>query len=500
MSDPLRVLIVEDSETDAAMVVRPLRKAGYDVRDERVETASEMRAALEKQGWDVVIADYRLPQFDAPAALALLQGTGRDIPFIVVSGAVGEETAVAMMKAGAHDYLMKDNLLRLAPAVERGIREAHIRRDRQRAEEALRESEERLRTIFEASQAGIILVDPRRFITFANQRMADLFKCSMSELVGSAYSEHVHPDERDTVDRKMKQLIAGETDSVSLERHYVCADGSDFWGFVSGRRLTDADGNLVSLVGIIADITERKRAEEELHQVMDELKRSNTELEQFAYVASHDLQEPLRMVSSFTQLLARRYQDKLDAEANEFIAFAIDGANRMQRLINDLLAYSRVSTRGQPLAATDCNAVLGQVRVNLSAAIAESQALVTNDDLPIVYADEGQLVQLFQNLIGNAIKFRKPGELPRVHVSAQRAEKEWVLGVCDEGIGIDPQYHERIFVIFQRLLSREEYPGTGIGLAICKRIVERHGGRIWVESELGKGATFYFTLPLFTET
>ncbi|MFZ5917281.1 MAG: ATP-binding protein [Chloroflexota bacterium] len=239
----------------------------------------------------------------------------------------------------------------------------------------------------------------------------------------------------------------------------------------------------------------RQRAEESLARRTQELERSNRELEQFAYVASHDLQEPLRMVSSYTQLIARRYRGQLDADADEFIAFAVDGANRMQQLIQDLLSYSRVNTRGQPFAATDCHTVLGQVRVNLSAAIAESGALVTNDELPVVMADQGQVVQLFQNLIGNAIKFHKPGEPPRVHVSAQKTSEVWTFSVRDNGIGIEPQYHERIFVIFQRLHAREEYPGTGIGLAICKRIVERHGGRMWVESELGEGATFYFTLP-----
>jgi light-regulated signal transduction histidine kinase (bacteriophytochrome) len=193
--------------------------------------------------------------------------------------------------------------------------------------------------------------------------------------------------------------------------------------------------------------------------------------------------------------LARRYKGQLDADADDFIAFAVDGANRMQRLINDLLTWSRLATRGRSLEPTDCNSALGQTRVNLSAAIEESNALVTNDDLPTVMADEAQLVRLFQNLIDNAIKFRSQ-EPPRVHVSAEQKENEWLFSVRDNGIGIEPQYHERIFVIFQQLHGKEEYPGTGIGLAICKRIVERHGGRIWVESELGEGSTFYLTIPV----
>jgi light-regulated signal transduction histidine kinase (bacteriophytochrome) len=255
------------------------------------------------------------------------------------------------------------------------------------------------------------------------------------------------------------------------------------------------------ITSIIRDVTERQRAENELRRTAArlaeqtaELERSNAELQQFAYVASHDLQEPLRMVASYTQLLARRYGDKLDADALEFIDYAVDGARRMQALINDLLAYSRVGTRGAEFAPTDCNALVDQVIADLGAAIEDERAVVTRGDLPTLQADPMQLSQLFQNLIGNAIKFH--GErAPRVEIGAERRGGEWRFSVQDNGIGIDPEYADRIFVIFQRLHSRAEYPGTGIGLAICKKIVERHGGHIWMESAPGEGTTFYFTLP-----
>ena len=225
-----------------------------------------------------------------------------------------------------------------------------------------------------------------------------------------------------------------------------------------------------------------------------ELGRSNKELEQFAYVASHDLQEPLRMVGSFTQLLARRYKGKLDKEADEFIGFAVDGAVRMQAMINDLLSYSRVVTHGHALKPTNCEDVLNQALMNLKVTIEDNRAEVTHEPLPSVYGDEIQVVQLFQNLIGNAIKYCENKD-PRVHIAAEQIGlREWQFTVSDNGIGIDAKDYERIFVIFQRLHSSGQYSGSGIGLAICKRIVERHHGRIWVESDIGKGSRFCFTL------
>ncbi len=238
-------------------------------------------------------------------------------------------------------------------------------------------------------------------------------------------------------------------------------------------------------------VAERTRALEERSV---ELARSNTELEQFAYVASHDLQEPLRAVAGCVQLLQRRYQGKIDERANELIGHTVDGATRMQALIDALLAYSRVTTGASSLVTVDCKDAARRALENLSTAVAESQATVTIADLPTVEGDATQLMQLFQNLIGNALKFR--GEEPlHVDVFATHQDGEWRLSVKDNGIGMEPQYLDRIFKIFQRLHTRTEYPGTGIGLAICKKIVERHGGRIWAESTLGSGTTFHFTVP-----
>jgi PAS domain S-box-containing protein len=280
--------------------------------------------------------------------------------------------------------------------------------------------------------------------------------------------------------------------------------GNEILGVIEffSRRIEQPDEELLQMfasVGSqIGQFIERKRMEQALAAKAQELERSNQELEQFAYVASHDLQEPLRMIASYTQLLERRYKDKLDPDAHEFIAYAVDGAARMQALINDLLAYSRVGTRAKEFKPTDCSEVLKRALKNLEIAVEESEAKITHTALPTVTGDLTQLTQLFQNLIGNAIKFR--GTKPAViHVSAELqgegAAQEWHFAVRDQGIGIERQYFERIFIIFQRLHGREEYPGTGIGLAVCRKIVERHGGRIWVESEPGQGSTFHFTIP-----
>jgi light-regulated signal transduction histidine kinase (bacteriophytochrome) len=377
MPKPLAVLIIEDSEDDAALIVRELRRGGYDVVSERVDTAEGMKAALAGRKWDVVVADYQMPRFSGLVALRLLKDSGIDLPFIIVSGAIGEEMGIEAMRCGAHDYLMKGKLARLMPAVERELREAEVRRQRRQAEENL-------------------------------------------------HRAHAELEQR-----------------------------------VKDRTL--------------------------------ELARSNKDLEQFASVCSHDLQEPLRMITWHLQLLERRYKSRLDADADEFIGFAVEGAMRMHQLIADLLAYARVGSRGGDLVRTDAGQCLETALANLQTSIEQSGAAVSHDPLPIVWADTTQLAQLLQNLISNGLKYRSR-EPPRIHVAVEKVADKWQFSVRDNGIGIEPQYFDRIFVIFQRLHTRSEYPGTGIGLAICKRIVERHNGRIWLESEPGKGTTFHFTL------
>jgi PAS domain S-box-containing protein len=916
MGTPLRVLMVEDSEDHTLLLQHELNRGGYDLTCARVETAKDMKAALARQAWDLIISDYHMPHFRGLDALKLAQERVPDVPFILVSGQIGEDKAVAAMKAGAHDYLPKDNLKRLIPAVERELREAEGRKAYRKVEEALRLSEHQYSTLAKASPVGLFRTDAEGHCLYVNERWCVIAGMAPEKALGEGWGQAVHPDDRERVfsawyesaqqrlpfqseyrfqkpdgvttwvfgqsveqtspsgevtgyigtvtditDRKKVEaeqtkllevieaslneiyifdadtlyfqhvnagalsnlgyaseemrtmtpidlkpefneasfritiapLLQHEQNKLVFQTIHQRADGSrypvevhlqliereqervflavilditerkqteevlraseerlslaldvahmvtwdfdiladslvasgrmdlvfglpagspapsyeDFLDFVhpddratvfqaltraveegmgyqleyrvlwadetlhwigaEGQAYYDAANRPVRLVGVAIDITERKQAEEALRQqskraqlfaeitlnirqslkleeilqttvievqqllkadrvlvfqlqsdgsgnvvqeavvpgwpvtlgqnLLDpcfnedfkdryrqgrigsiadisqgnidrchveflqqfevkanlvvpilvkedvwglliahqcsaprqwatfevelmrqlgdqigialtqaqmleqetkqrqELVRSNSDLQQFAYVASHDLQEPLRMVASYLQLLERRYKDKLDEDANEFIQYAVDGAGRMQNLINDLLAYSRVGTQGRPFKMMDYGEVLKQVLLQLKIAIEETGAVITYDEpLPHVMADEGQLTQVLQNLVNNAIKFQGEQE-PRIHIGAQYTEGEWVFSVKDQGIGMDPQYKDRIFLIFQRLHNRTEYRGTGIGLAICKRIIERHGGRIWVESESEKGSAFYFTIP-----
>jgi len=364
--------------------------------------------------------------------------------------------------------------------------------DRKRMEEALKESETKFRSLVEESLVGVYIIQDQIF-KYLNPKLAEIFGYEAAELLDrKGPVDLVLPDDWPMVEENLRRRQAGEIKSLNYA----------FRGVTRGHEVIHLEvfGSLTvyhgrpAVIGTMLDVTDRKRAEEALAAQTQELARSNGELEQFAYVASHDLQEPLRMVSSYMQLLARRYKGKLDADADEFIAFAVDGATRMQRLIKDLLMYSRVGTKGKEPVPTDCGAVIGYALDNLQQAIAEKGATVTHDELPTIMGDEVQLTQLFQNLIGNAIKFQGE-EPPQVHVGVLREGSGWLFSVRDNGIGIAPEHFERIFQIFQRLHGREEYPGTGIGLSVCQKIVERHGGRIWVDSAPGNGATFCFTVP-----
>lgn len=363
------------------------------------------------------------------------------------------------------------------------------------AEQKLFEERNLLRTIIDHLPSRLYVKDLQSRYVLNNRAHLDALRVkTQSEATGRTTADFFPGPRGEQALADDRHVLETRVSISNQERSDFGPSGERRWSLVTKVPLHDISGNLIGLVGISHDITERKRQEEEKNRIAAELARSNAELEQFAYVASHDLQEPLRAVASCVQLLKKRYEGKLDERAEEFIAHAVDGTKRMQALITDLLSYSRVGTHTHPFAPTDCAEIMGDTLANLRVAIEESRAVVTCDSLPNVMADESQLAQVFQNLIGNALKFRAESRPPEVRVSARQAAGEWIFSVADNGIGIEPQYFERIFRVFQRLHTRSRYPGTGIGLAIVKKIVERHGGRIWIESQLDRGTTFFFTL------
>ena len=373
--------------------------------------------------------------------------------------------------------------------------------ERKRVGKTTRKAEKYAESIVQTVREPLLVLDSDQRVISANRSFYQTFQVTPREVEGKLlYDLSDRQWNIPKLRKLLEEILPKSTVFLDFEIEHEFKTLGRRIMVLNARRIYHETKRMQMILLAIEDITEQKRVErelkqaEELKQAIAALKRSNRELEQFAYVASHDLQEPLRMVSSFTQLLAKRYQGKLDKDADEFIAYVVAGAKRMQALINDLLTYSRVDTRGKSFEPIDSEAAFDQAIANLRVAIKEGEAVITHDPLPPLIADDLQIVQLFQNLLGNAIKFHGK-EPPRIHVSAKQEGNEWVFSFRDNGIGIAPEYFDRVFVIFQRLHGREEYPGTGTGLAICKKIVERHGGRIWVESAPSKGSTFYFTIP-----
>ncbi len=385
----------------------------------------------------------------------------------------------------------------------------------------LRGAETPYRMIVENISEGAATLLPDGLILYANEAFSHILDVPLERIIGTRFDDYVWEPDRtqfpELFEQGLKRIVRRE---IGLRKN-----GTVLPVYISFRRLP-IDEEKKGLSMVVTDISERKRAEDELrrahdeldvrvHQrtkelreanrslhaevaerkrVVEDLERSNRELQQFAYVASHDLQEPLRTVASFVDLLAVKYRGKLDEKAERYINFAVDGAARMSTLINDLLSYSRVGTQGKAFEPVDMEEILQLVLESLKTVVRENQATITHDPLPRIHGDDTQLVQLLQNLLTNAIKFRKKDVPPRIHFGCSKNNGNWTFSVRDNGIGIEQEFAERIFTIFQRLHTRDEYPGTGVGLAICRRIVERHGGRIWVESKPGEGSTFLFTL------
>jgi PAS domain S-box-containing protein len=385
-------------------------------------------------------------------------------------------------------------------------------RNLKKSEEALREERDLAQHYLDVAKTILVVIDADQRVSLINKKGCEILGYPENEIIGKNWFDLFVPARmRDEVKATFRKLMSGEIQPVEhFENPVVSRQGEERLIAWHNAILEDEHGRIIATLSSGEDITERKRAEEKLIQKTAELERSNAELEQFASMVSHDLKEPLVSLGGFAEILREKYEDKMDTKAQALISRIINGSFRMERLIKDLLAYAKVNTAEKSFNPVSCNTILEIVLSNLGRALEVSGAIITSDDLPTVAGEETQLIQLFQNLIGNAIKYRSDRP-PRVHISARPAaecgvrsaecggratiDTGWIFSVSDNGIGIDPAYFERIFQIFHRLHHDDRYPGTGIGLAVCKKIVERHGGRIWVESEPGKGSTFYFTIP-----
>ncbi len=369
--------------------------------------------------------------------------------------------------------------------------------ERKKVELKLIEETEKIKKYLDIAGVILVVLDKRGNIVMLNKKGYEILQYTEGELIGRNWFDIYIPKENPKeIYEIFKNLMRNETENTEFyENSILTKSGEEIIIAWHSSLLYDNNGEIIGTLSSGDDITELKKGEQDLLSTLENLKEVNSELERFAYVASHDLQEPLRMITSFIQLLEKRYKDKLDEDANEFITFIVEGAKRMQLMITDLLFYSRIGRKEKEFSQLDVNIILEDVISNFRIKIEETNAKITHDPLPILIGNKAEFVQLLQNLIYNAIKFHRKEETPVVHISAKLQKNQWIFSVRDNGIGIDSQFFDRIFIIFQRLHKKEEYEGTGIGLAICKKIIERHDGKIWVESEVGKGSTFYFSIP-----
>jgi PAS domain S-box-containing protein len=510
----MKVLLVDDTPDNLVS----LEAALYGLGEELVMAHSGKEALrhLLDQDFAAILLDVRMPEMDGFETAELIRSRprSRETPIIFLTGYRNEEHLFRGYNLGAVDFLFKP----LVPEVLRSKVQVFVELGRSSAKlkeqaealrnqaEVLKKAEQKFRSLLEAAPDAMVMCREDGEIVMVNSQTEELFQCGRERLVSRNIRSLV-PDWAFqlpagwNVDSSLLKVQPGE---AGKELQAVRGDGSTFPAAISSRPLQTEEG--VVITSAIRDVSERKKNEEQIRELnanleervlarTEELMRSNEELQQFAYIASHDLQEPLRTVSIFAQLLARRYRGQLQGDADQFIRYIVESSERMERLIHDLLDFSRVDARGTDyFARTRCDDVLTDAVRNLHSLITENDAQVTRDSLPVVMADPVQLTRLFQNLLVNSIRYRSEAP-PEIHVAAEARDNEWWFSVRDNGIGIEPQYAEKVFGIFKCLHSRDQYPGSGMGLAICRKIVSRHEGRIWVESELGQGATFRFTLP-----
>ncbi len=489
----VNILLVEDEEAHAEAVKRAFQQADSAAELTWAFSLEQASAFLQESSPDLVITDWLLPD---GKATDILPAEKELFPVILMTSQGSEQLAVEAMKAGILDYVVKSPTVfaDMPHIAERALKQWELLIQKKRSEEKLRESEERFRTVFEQGPLGMYIAGMDYRFLGVNPSFCRIIGYRQDELKDLTFLDITSPEDRDADAAQVATLLEGELPHYKTEKRLVKKQGEIVWIDLTRSIVRSAEGRPLYFLTMIEDITERKNAEKLSQLRAEELARSNEDLERFAYVASHDLQEPLRNVASCLQMLEQIHAGKLGGESDQLIQYAVDSAKRMKMLITGLLDYSRISTRGGPLQNTASEEALGKSLLNLQYVISSNNTTVTNDPLPKVPADPVQLLQIFQNLIANAINYRRD-ESPRIHVSAVKNGTEWIFSVEDNGIGIEKRHFDRIFEIFQQL-SRKGLPeSTGMGLAIVKKIVERHQGRVWVESQVGAGSTFYFTIP-----
>jgi PAS domain S-box-containing protein len=489
-----RVLLADDNPDMREYVTRLLSER-YQVA--AVSNGEEALKAAVSDPPDLILSDVMMPGLDGFELLTRLRARPetRTIPVVLVSARAGEESRVEGLGAGADDYLIKPFTAR--ELLARVASHLSMSRRRRESEQALKESQATLQSFYDSSPflMGVIeIVEEQLVPVYCNRATASFFGVDLDTFLAQSSESLRIP--RDVDDLWILHYRQSQREGASVRFEYEHPRGKDtIWLSANVNYLGSGPSGRPRFSFLAEDITERKKQEDLLRRSNDELRRANTDLEQFAYSASHDLQEPLRQVAIYSQLLERKYASRLEGDASEYLAFCVEGAQRMEMLISDLLAYSQTARLFDSAPQrVDTHEVLETVKKNLATRILETGAIVTTVDLPVVYGDAVPLLHVFQNLVSNALKYR--GEAPpEVRITAEKHPDFWCFAVRDNGIGIAKQFHEQIFGIFKRLHGRHEYPGTGIGLAICQKVVERYGGRIWVESEEGRGSTFFFTLP-----
>jgi PAS domain S-box-containing protein len=486
MSGRPRILVADSNASDRDLAVLVLRGALPEYEIEAVANPMALAERLLYPDLAAVVTEHALSWGSGLEVIATVNRLHPHCPVVLLTAAHGETVVADAISHAVDGYLVKGaaGFLALAGVV----REALARADRRRTERA---GEERYRTLIEQMPVGMFTLSPDGTIRDLSPAAARLLGAAdRGALAGTSLPALLADDSRE----RLRRLLAAGNAIRDLEVEGVGPGTERTWVRLSAWPVAEVGRPLARWEGSLEDISGYKRAERQLEERAAQLSRSNGELQQFSYVISHDLQEPLHLITRYAQLLGERHGGALDVEAHRWLSHVLTSAARMQAMINDVLEYARVETRGGPFAPVDFAALVAEATGNLKVTIDESAAQVSSGELPCIPADAGQMVQVFQNLIGNAVKFRG-SKAPRVQVSAVAAEDAWVFAVMDNGIGIPADQLDRIFGMFQRLHSAAEYPGTGIGLAICKRIVERHGGQIWATSQPGEGSTFYFSIP-----